>query len=461
MSMNKFIICTNAKRSQIESTETHYKIKGIPITINDSVMNGVLYSKEENAKGIPSIVGKPFTIDHPADENGNFISALEGNGLMDYFSGGVVTNAYEVDDVWYADAEIKKSLLAGQNNGQALTEKLEGKSDLGVSTGLYFENNQVAGANAKGEKYSRVAMGQNFNHLAAVDNPAGGKGTTAVFNSENTFVCNFDDIKPAKEPESKDKRSIHIKAWNAAKKAIGFNALSHEDIRRDLNNAINPNYPENHSKWVMEVYNDYFIYVDDANDGDYFQLSYSISDGGVMVSGEPEKVERKFVKAGNFANDNQNSYNNTDLINQDGERAMRNLIEAKLKAAGIEVNGLDEDALLLAYNEMQAPKEPAQEPQTNSETPAWAKDLVAKVNTLESQLTANAEQELDAIAEQVEALKMGINKDAAKAMGLDAAKSFLAANSAEYVADYAAPRGRASQTNSEDDGVYRSSKPFA
>ena len=375
MSMNKFIICTNAKRSQIESTETHYKIKGIPITINDSVMNGVLYSKEENAKGIPSIVGKPFTIDHPADENGNFISALEGNGLMDYFSGGVVTNAYEVNDTWYADAEIKKSLLAAQNNGQELAEKLEGKSDLGVSTGLYFENNQVAGANAKGEKYSRVAMGQNFNHLAAVDNPAGGKGTTAVFNSDNTFVCNFDDIAASKEESTE---SIITRAISA------------------------------------------------------FAKKFSMG------------------------------YNNTDLINQDGERAMRNLIEAKLKAAGIEVNGLDEDALLLAYNELQAPKEPAQEPQTNSEeTPAWAKDLVAKVNTLESKLTANAEQELDSIAEQVEALKMGINKDAAKAMGLDAAKSFLAANSAEYVADYAAPRGRASQTNSEDDGVYRSSKPFA
>ncbi len=250
-----------------------------------------------------------------------------------------------------------------------------------LSTGLYFENNKISGTNAKGDKYSRVAMGQNFNHLAAVDNPAGGKETTAVFNGENTFVCNFDDIKPP--------------------------------------------------------------IIDQQEPSDNFI----------------DKVANKLKAL--FANDNQNSYNNTDLINQDGERAMRNLIEAKLKAAGIEVNGLDEDALLLAYNELQAPKQPAQEPQTNSETSAWAKDLVAKVNTLESQLTANAEQELDAVATQVEALKMGINKDAAKAMGLDAAKSFLAANSAEYVADYAAPRSRASQTNSEDDGVYRSSKPFA
>ncbi len=375
MSMNKFIICTNAKRSQIESTETHYKIKGIPITINDSVMNGVLYSKEENAKGIPSIIGKPFTIDHPADENGNFISALEGNGLMDYFSGGVVTNAYEVNDTWYADAEIKKSLLAAQNNGQALTEKLEGKSDLGVSTGLYFENNKVAGANSKGEKYSRVAMGQNFNHLAAVDNPAGGKGTTAVFNSENTFVCNFDDIE--KPLADKDEPSDAF-----------------------IDRAVNK------------------------------------------------------LKA-LFANDNQNSYNNTDLNTNNEAPIMER--DEMLEALGLAANSqvTNDELKTLCKTKLAA----------NASEGFTKEDVVEIVNSaikpLADQLTANAEQELDSIAEQVEALKMGINKDAAKAMGLDAAKSFLAANSAEYVADYAAPRSRASQTNSEDDGVYRSSKPFA
>lgn len=364
MSMNKFIICTNAKRSQIESTETHYKIKGIPITINGGVMNETLYSKEENAKGMPSIIGKPFTIDHPADDNGNFISALEGNGLMDYFSGGVVTNAYELDDVWYADAEIKKSLLSAQNNGQSLIDKLEGKSDLGVSTGLYFENNKISGTNAKGDKYRRVAMGQNFNHLAAVDNPAGGKETTAVFNSDNTFVCNFDDIeKPLAE---KDEPSDAF-----------------------IDRAVNK------------------------------------------------------LKA-LFANDNQNSYNNTDL-NTNNEAPIMDRTEM-LEALGLATNSqvTDDELKTLMKSKLAA----------NASEGFSKEDVVEIVNSaikpLADQLTANAEQELDAVATQVEALKMGINKDAAKAMGLDAAKSFLAANSAEYVADYAAPRSRASQTNSAE-----------
>ncbi len=444
MSVNKFIISTNAKRSQIESTETHYKLKGIPITINDSVMNGVLYSKEENAKGIPSIKGKPFTIDHPADENGNFISALEGNGLMDFFSGGVVTNAYEVDETWYVDAEIKKSLLAAQTNGKELTEKLEGKGDLGVSTGLYFENNQVTGTNAAGQEYHRVAKNQDFNHLAAVDNPAGGKGTTAVFNSDNTFACNFTDIKLDKKSE--DKRSLHIKAWNAAKKAIGFNALSHDDIRRDLNSKINQGFSEGSSKWVMEVYDNYFIYIDEADGGDYFQLSYSIDNDGVTVSGEPEKVERKFVKAGNFANDNQTGYNNTDL-NTNHEAPIMDRTEM-LEALGLATNSqvTDDELKTLLKTKLAAN---ASEVLDESKVTSIVEQAVnAAVKPLQEQLTANADKELNEVAEQVAALNKGLDAEDAKALGLTKAKAFLTANSAEYVAGgYTAPRGRASQVN--------------
>lgn len=379
MSVNKFIISTNAKRSQIESTETHYKLKGIPITINDSVMNGVLYSKEENAKGIPSIKGKPFTIDHPADENGNFISALEGNGLMDFFSGGVVTNAYEVDETWYVDAEIKKSLLAAQTNGKELTEKLEGKGDLGVSTGLYFENNQVTGTNASGQEYYRVAKNQDFNHLAAVDNPAGGKGTTAVFNSDNTFACNFTDIKP-----------------------VG---------------------PQNEL-----ITQDNFI----------------------------DKVANKLKAL--FANDNQTGYNNTDL-NTNHEAPIMDRTEM-LEALGLATNSqvTDDELKTLLKTKLAAN---ASEVLDESKVTSIVEQAVnAAVKPLQDQLTANADKELNEVAEQVAALNKGLDAEDAKALGLTKAKAFLTANSAEYVANgYVAPHGRASQVNSDVD--FQFTKPGA
>jgi hypothetical protein len=84
----------------------------------------------------------------------------------------------------------------------------------------------------------------------------------------------------------------------------------------------------------------------------------------------------------------------------------------------------------------------------------------AAIKPLSDQLTANADKELNEVAEQVAALNKGLDADDAKALGLEKAKAFLAANSAEHVAEgYNAQHGgRAAGTNS-DDGEYRSRKP--
>ena len=83
----------------------------------------------------------------------------------------------------------------------------------------------------------------------------------------------------------------------------------------------------------------------------------------------------------------------------------------------------------------------------------------AAIKPLADQLTANADKELNEVAEQVAALNKGLDANDAKALGLEKAKAFLAANGAEYVAPgYAGPQSRTTQTNS-DDGEYRSRKP--
>ena len=363
MKTNKLVIQTNAKGSQIESNETHYKLKGIPITTNSGVMNGVYYPKEENEKGMPTMIGKPFTIDHPVDKNGNFVSALEGNGLMDFFSGGVVTNVYEVNDTWYADAEIKKSLLAAQTNGDKLQSKLDSKEDLGVSTGLYFSSNELSGVNSKGQKYSRSAINQEFNHLAAVDNPAGGKETTAVFNSENTFVCNFEDIEKAQEEDKTE--SIINRALTAFANKLGISYNSKE-------------FTENTT--------------------------------------------------------------NEDLIMDRSEM---------LEALGLATNSQVTDELKTLMKSKLA---------SNASEGFTKEDVESIVNAaikpLADQLTANADKELNEVAEQVAALNKGLDADDAKALGLDKAKAFLAANSAEYVAEgsNAQHGGRTTASNKKDDG---------
>lgn len=376
------LIYTNIGKAQISETDTHFKISGIPITKNDSVMNGVAYFDGYNRKGMPTLVEQPITLRHPL-VNGVNVSAKQGKGL-NYFSGTLIeSEPYLESNKWKVDVQMNKKKLAAQDDGERWTEILSNKEMFGVSTGLTFEMNTESGE-LNGEKYRMVAKGQNYDHLAFLDPqveaPAGGEDTMVTFNSAvaegEVVMCNIDnepEEKPVEQPLEDKTESIVNRALTAFAKRLGI------------------------------------------------------------------------------------SYNSQEFnTNQDEDYAMRKIIEAKLQAAGIEVNGLDETALLEAYNSLNAPKEPEQKPQTNSdETPAWAKSLVAKVNSLESQLTANAEKELDEIASQVAELNMGVNKDIAKAMGVEGCKNFLAANGKEYVAEgYAAPQARSTNSSKDADTSY-------
>ena len=232
-SMNKILLQTNVRKSMISQEGAYFRIKGIPITVNNAVMNGVLYPQDENEKGMNSMVNKPLTIDHPVDENGNFISGREGKGLQKHYSGGIITNTYEMGDKWYADAEIESEVLKVKS--PLLYERLNNKEDLPVSTGLLFTQNEQSGTNAKGQKYNKVAINQSYDHLAALTNetPAGGDDTVARFNSENLTIVNVEDFMANEDEEVK---SI-INAFKSAPKAVKefFSSILHNDQTNGYN----------------------------------------------------------------------------------------------------------------------------------------------------------------------------------------------------------------------------------
>lgn len=236
MRVNKILLTSNVSKSQIEKTETHYKIKGIPITVDGATMNNTLYPADENAKGMDSMVNKPLTIGHPIDDKGNYLSGREGKGLQDHYSGGHITKTYNMSGVWYADAEIKTSILKSQNNGDELIKILDNKSDLPVSTGLMFECNDISGTNSKGEKYERIAINQSYDHLAALLNeaPAGGKDTIARFNSEEIQKFCVNDLITG---DNKEISSLKA-AYNALKAKLDtFIAKGYNET--DLNINVN------------------------------------------------------------------------------------------------------------------------------------------------------------------------------------------------------------------------------
>jgi len=191
----------NSQNSQFRQVKDGiWQILGIPITVDDAVMNGILYEKADNAKGLASYRGQPVTLRHPEDENGNGTSALSAEGLMNHFSGGVIINTYNHNGVNYADAEFKEKMMLAQDNGEYYVNRLKNGESIGISTGLWFDGNNESGINGCGKEYHAKAINQVGDHVAMLPDeepPAGGAATFIRFNGENddqTISINMDEF---------------------------------------------------------------------------------------------------------------------------------------------------------------------------------------------------------------------------------------------------------------------------
>jgi len=371
----RIILATNTAKTKVSKVNGKYQINGIPVTVDNAIMNNIKYTAEENAKGMKTLNGMPMALTHPADEDGRNVSIFSPDGI-DFYSGGKVTNTYNKDGTWYADSEIDEKRLKATEQGEYFANRLDGGLPIGVSTGLTFEAN-----NKSGDGYKMEAVNQSYDHLAMLhdsERPAGGDSTVMRFNGEDVSVINIDDIE------------------------------------KPLTGEQEPS--------------DNFI----------------------------DKVANKLKAL--FANDNQTGYNNTDL-NTNHEAPIMDRTEM-LEALGLATNSqvTDDELKTLLKTKLAAN---ASEVLDESKVTSIVEQAVnAAVKPLQDQLTANADKELKEVAEQVAALNKGLDAEDAKALGLTKAKAFLTANSAEYVAGgYTAPRGRASQVNSDVD--FQFTKPGA
>lgn len=387
MSKTNVLIYTNVGKSQIEETDTHFKITGIPVTKNNKVMNRVGYFEQHNAKGMPTMVDQPVTLRHPEVDGVN-VSAKQGKGLT-YFSGTLVEQQpYLTNGSWKVDLQVNKKKLAAQDDGERWTEILSNKETFGVSTGLTFTRNKESGE-IDGEEYDMVAMNQQYDHLAFLDPkveaPAGGEDTMVRFNANveqgEIIVCNIDDEATLKCPSTVE----HVNANHKSlfDKFLGWMA-SHGDFAP-------------------------------ATDKGYNSQEFDVNQ------------------------------QNEDLIMDRSE-----MLEALCLATNSQVT--DEELKILMKSKLAA----------NASEGFTKEDVQTIVNAaikpLADQLTANADKELNEVAEQVAALNKGLDAEDAKALGLTKAKAFLAANGAEFVAEgyNAQHNGRTSASNKQDnefDGI--------
>lgn len=133
------------------------------VAIIEGVMNDTLYIGDEINAYIEAWNGKPLIIDHPTDNDGEFVSANSPELLREVL--GFYYNAIYEDNKlkgeWWLDIEKAQKTISGQ---QVLKDLKAGKI-LEQSTGLFTDIEDTAGE-FNGEHYENIARNIRPDHVA-------------------------------------------------------------------------------------------------------------------------------------------------------------------------------------------------------------------------------------------------------------------------------------------------------
>ncbi|HHE3608650.1 TPA: DUF2213 domain-containing protein [Pasteurella multocida] len=375
--------------NEIIEGDEHIVVSDIVPVIDDIVMNKGLYPADEIDKGYSTLDGKLMPLGHPKSD-GRYISANEAIALNKFYVGAWCVNARKEGEKVLVDMKVNKRIANSSDSGKRLIEALEDLTSneaakpIHISTGLNLQKEYRKG-NSKGKKYDWVATNMQFDHVAILLDEQGAatpeQGVGIFVNSEGEeseveFVNLADSADYTKETLL-DK----VKYFFSANSSLSF-----EEIHGLLLQLINNDHNSKKWLWIESVYPSHFIYNDD---GKKYKQKYLIDDNS-QVSFVGERIE--VVKKVDY-----------DEIKTNGENIMKEKILSALNAAGVKTEGLDDDQLLSAYNELQAKPKDEGVKTINSEINEAIKTAVATaIAPLQEKLQANEDAK---VAEMREAVK--------------------------------------------------------
>jgi len=374
-----------------------YTIKDVCGAIDGIVMNSALYPAEELRNSAASLEGKPAPAGHPKDGDGRFISALNGAALLNSYIGSVCTNARHEGGRTLVDIVVNEAQARAHPDGVKLVERLDAAitgnnaDPIHVSTGLLCKM-LTANGESGGKRYTRIATGIQYDHLAILLNERGAgtpeDGVGMFLNSDGQEV----EVETVEVNERAiDRRFEGVTGW--IRKLLGNSDLSFDQIYEGLRAVL----PE--GAWPREVFSRYCIYM--SSDDRLFQQDYAIdSSGSVALIGQPVEVIRKVEYE--------------PISNQEKVDAVKDKILAALNAAGIKTEGLDESQLLAAYNSMVI--KPVEEKLTAAN---------AQIATFEANARAAEEAEASALAAEL-AVNSSLSADDLKKLGVSRLKELKA-----------------------------------
>ena len=231
---------------------------------------------------------------------------------------------------------------------------------------------------------------------------------------------------------SNNKQSFVKKVLNKVFSLIQGNELSHNDVHEKIYSKLNEGRSDPcNNLWPLDVFDDHFVYRDDGDK--LYMQSYSKAGDDITFIDDKVEVEREIEYK--------------PIINNNGDRIMRDKILAALTAANIKTDGLDDDALFAAHNELLAQGGKDESTASSEALTKQITDAVTNaVKPLQDQINANSDKELTKAQADVVAINKGIDEDMAKVMTLESCNKFLASNGHVAVG----VTGGQHQTNAKD-----------
>jgi hypothetical protein len=244
--------------------------------------NGPLYYPPEELQKTPAVWNhKPIVVYHP-QMNGQGISACDPDVITNRKVGVIMNTRFEKGRL-RAEAWLDPDRVSQVDN--RILEAIERNEMMELSTGLFTDNEDAEGE-WNGEKYVAIARNYRPDHLAVLPDQVGacsikdGAGLLRNTRSESNL------------PELTDMGRSLLRATGVMD-SVTHNALSHDEIWQKLNAIIKSSAGD--EAWVVDVYNDYFVYRVGDDSEKMYRQGYMFNDRDVEISGEPIPVERKIV----------------------------------------------------------------------------------------------------------------------------------------------------------------------
>jgi hypothetical protein len=368
------VVKRDAVKREIREGVEHVVVSAATLPDN-VVMNGGLYPAEEIAKSFHGLERKLAPVGHPSNGADEFVSASDPVGIHQFYAGAWNENVRREDGRVLHDVAINVAEAGKTDRGRRLLDRVveletnERARPIHTSVGLWLSVEPVPTpkTNAAGDEYNWVARDLDFDHNAILLDGVGaaqpGQGVGMAVNQDGAKV-EVDSVALGPTPPrvlvGNEDGSSQSEVHQAIREAFERSALEEPD-------------------YLEEIYPDVVIY---RADDTFYRVPYRLDGSQATIVGLPEPVDRRVTYELKTNSDNGDN--------------MKELILNALTGAGVPTEGLDDTALLAAYQTLTA----------NADTEQSGAAAGGDGSTEQPDATSTA---LNALTEKLTAIELKLN----------------------------------------------------